>query len=173
MEDLIKLIGQGIELAQNAKAMGAIVALAALVKILVDFTKTKFGQSILSKVSAQHKWVRPLVASVLGFAAGAIGALALHKPWLSILMSGIAGVGAAFAGVGAHEVLTLATPAGRASRAASGAVAAALTGGDSEVRAKVEALKFELDKAASISEPKARLSAIAAFMRSNPPAAKP
>jgi len=170
MESMLDIINSGIGIATNAKAWGAIATLAAVIKLLMDFSKTLVGQKLLEKLSAHHKWLRPLVASALGFLAGALGALAMHKPWATILMAGLGGVGAAFAGIGAHEVVSTATAAGRERRAASAAVEHALSAGDDKVKEHVESLKAELDKAAAMPDRKARLAALAAWAKAHPPA---
>lgn len=169
MEDILSLINSGVGAASSWKTAGAIAALSAIVWGLLQFSKTTTGQGLLKKLSAHHKWVRPLVANALGFLAGALGALALHKPWLTILAAGFAGIGASFAAIGAHESALTATAGGRERRAASTAIDHALTGDEAEVKEKVEALKVKLDAAVTKTGKAARLSAVAAWMRENRP----
>lgn len=169
MNELLKLIEEGIGLASQAKVLGAIGTLAVLLKLLVDFSKTKFGQSLLAKISGHYKWIRPVIACVLGFLAGALSALALHKPWLSVLMAGLAGIGAGLAGVGGHELISLATTAGREKRAAAGLIDPVLKAGDADVEARVEAVKADLDKVKAITGAAERRKALAAFANAHAP----
>lgn len=172
MEEFLDLLSGGVASVKAAWTLGAIAVLAVILKFLVDLTKTKFGQALLVKASWKHKWVRPVVACVLGFFAAGFAALAAQKPWAEILVSAVGGVIAALTGVGLHEAINSFTQSGREGRAAAASVPAALTGSDEEVKAKVEVLKAELDKAMALPSERARVSAIAAHMLANPPKKK-
>lgn len=172
MEELLALIKSGVELTQGAWSLGAVAVLAALVKIAIDFSKTQLGQKLLSKISAQHPWTRPLIATVLGLLAGALGAIALKKPWLDVLQAGFVGIAAAWSAVGAHELWSKTGKKGRAQAAVSSLIADALAGPEAEVKTKTEALKAELDRAVSTPNEHERLAAMAAFSNRHPPKAK-
>jgi len=173
MEELTGLIEQGISVATKWKTLGAVAGLATLVGVLVSFTKTSLGNKLLEKVSANNKWVRPLVACVLGFALGMLSAKAIGKTWAEAFMAGLGGIGAALGAVGAHETITASTAAGRERRAAAASVEHALTAADGDLEVKVEALKAELDKARALPDTRTRLAAIAKWANANPPAKKP
>lgn len=171
MEDVLGLLNEGLSIATNAKALGAILAFVAVIKLLVKFSKSALGEKLTTKLLGTSKTKRSILAAVLGAALAAGTALAEHKPWLQVLLAGLAGAMAGATASGIHEVLTHASSKDREAREAAEVIEHALTGGDAEVKAKVDALKAQLDEAAGKGDSATRLSHIAAFMRGHPPKA--
>lgn len=169
MEDVLDILGSVVKIAGDAKTMGALAALTAFVFALVRFSKTGMGQRLLDKISLRHKWLRPIIAAALGFLSGALGALAVKAPWMTVLLSGLGGMGLGFAATGAHEAAVALSSSERERRAAAGAIESALMAEDDKVKERVEAVKTKLDEAAALTDKKARLKAMAAWAVANPP----
>ncbi len=169
MEELLKLLAQGFDLTRGAWSLGALAVAGVFVKLVIDFAKTPLGQKLLTKVTAKHTWLRPVIAVVLGFLAGALSALAIKQPWITVLQAGGAGIMVGLAAIGGHELVTNTGKTGRTAAAVAGLITNALKAPDAEVQAHVDGLKAELDKAVALPKVADRLAAMAALANKNPP----
>ena len=169
MEELLKLLAQGFDLTRGAWSLGALAVAGVFVKLVIDFAKTQLGQKLLTKATAKHAWLRPVIAVVLGFLAGALSALAIKQPWMAVLQAGGAGIMAGLATVGGHELLTNTSKQGKATASVASLIANALKAPDAEVQAHVDTIKTELDKAVALPKVAYRLAAMAAIANKNPP----
>lgn len=171
MEEILALVNQALDIAKNGKSLLAAGIAIAIVKLLVDFCKTSWGQKLTAKITQKYVWLRPIIANVLGFLGGAITALAAHKPWLVVFQAGLAGLGVAWGAIGFHETVGTASSKERARKVAMSAVNAAMKAGDADVAAKIDVVKANLESAKSLTGTKARLRALAGYANANPPAA--
>lgn len=156
MDDILQQLGKVIS---DWNTVGALAGLIALVNLLVQLTKLHSLPGFLGKAMAWIKpsW-RPYLAIGLGMLGGFLVALQQGKSWGAAVVGGIiTGLGA----IGGHEAITQAQPSEKARKEAASAVEAALTGERDEVKAKVDAMKAELDKVVALPDKKARLKALA------------
>lgn len=91
------------------KSQGWIAGLAALIYLLVQVTKLGFIKTWLGV----RKWIRPLIAFVLGLAGAVFANLAGGVVWWNALLGGIA---AGLASPGFNEFINAVTPSGREKR---------------------------------------------------------
>lgn len=91
------------------KTSGWIAGLTALIYLLIQITKVGF----IKKWLGVRKWLRPLIAVVLGLAGATFAAMQGGVVWWSALLGGL---GAALGSSGFNELMNAVTPSGRAKR---------------------------------------------------------
>lgn len=95
------------------KTQGWIAGLTALIYLLVQITKL----GIIKKWLGVRKWLRPLIALVLGLAGATFAAMSGGVVWWNALLGGI---GAALGSSGFNELLNTVTAEGRAKSTGTG-----------------------------------------------------
>lgn len=162
MEDIIQQLSQVVT---DWKTLGALAGLLALIKVVTDLTKLAATPEAPKWLVKAFSWLkpawRPWFATGLGFLAVALAAKLEGRTWVEALMAGLLGGVLGLGASGAHEAIGALKPTERAKKEASAAVAHALDGPEAEVKAKVEAMKADLDKVAALPDKRARLKALA------------
>jgi len=108
--DIVKGAGDTFDI---WKTQGWIAGLTALIYLLIQITKLGFIKTLLGV----RKWLRPLIALVLGLAGSVFAAMNGGVVWWSALLGGI---GAALGSSGFNELMNTVTPTGRAKRTGTG-----------------------------------------------------
>lgn len=107
------IVSGGGEVYDIWKTQGWIAGLTALIYLLIQLTKIGF----IKKWLGVRKWLRPLIALVLGLAGSVFAAMQGGVVWWSALLGGI---GAALGSSGFNELMNAVTPSGRAKRTGDG-----------------------------------------------------
>lgn len=120
----------------------------------------------IDRLLGYRKWVRVVVAISLGALAGLLQALSHHQPWSAVawgLVTGavVAGLGA----VGLDQAVSWLRPSARQASDISAGIKHTLEAKDSEVVARVDVLRTELESAKTVQDPAERRKALAAWGR--------
>jgi hypothetical protein len=162
MEDIIQQLSQVVT---DWQTLGLLAGLVALIKLLTDALKLASSEKAPRWLSKAFGWIkpawRPWVAVALGFLGATLAAAAEGASWPDALITGVLGGVLGLGATGTHEAIGALKPSERAKKDAAAAVSRALDGPEAEVKAKVEAMKADLDRAAALPDKKARLKALA------------
>lgn len=158
--DLAVLLQTAMGVISDWQTAGALAGLLALVQLLMKLSKL----SIFDAWLGTKKWLRPLVAAILGGVTAFLTALSLGKPALAAL---VAGIGAGLASSGFHELMVIFDANKRAERSI-GSTMAKLMAGDALSEEKVKEVQAAIAEAAAQTTPDARLKALAAYANARP-----
>lgn len=155
------IVGDFINAISDAKTVGAIATLAAIVTLLVKLGNTSLG----AKVLGGKAWAKPVFAASTGAVLAGLAAAAAGQAWWQCLLAAVGGAAAGMTASGAHEVAAHSSALSAAGRDAGSAIRRQLESIDEKnVKPKMAQIKAALDAAAKIEDPKARLRAIASFL---------
>lgn len=143
------------------QTLGWMGGMTAIIALLLRLSKTPLVDGLLTKFLGKKVWVRPVIALALGVLGGFFQGL--PNGFMAAVIGAIAGLGAGAGAIGSHEAISRMTPTGKAEVEAARALKEAVTAGDAEIGAKVDALKAALDRAAVLPAGKPRLEALAKF----------
>lgn len=155
------IVGDLINAISDAKTVGAIATLAAIVTLIVKLGNTSLGTKLLGG----KPWAKPLFAALTGAVLAALAAAASGQAWWQCLLAAVGGAAAGMTASGAHEVAAHSSALSAAGRDAGTAIRQHLEAMDeANVKPRIDELKAALDAAADIKDQKARLRAIANFL---------
>lgn len=164
MQDLIPLASQIIS---DWKELGALAGFVAIVNLLVYLTKLASGEGAPEWLAKLFGFIsapwRPWLALGLGSLGGFLSGIQSGAPIMEAIAGGLA---AGLAAIGVHQIVGTLHPSEAAKRDAAAVVNDALSGSEEETKAKIEALKSNLDAAVAFPDKKSRLKALADFANS-------
>ena len=143
------------------KTVGWLGGMTAVIMLLLRLSKTPLVDGLLTKFLGKKAWVRPVIALGLGVLGGFFQGL--PNGIVAALIGAVAGLGAGAGAIGSHTALGRMTAGGAAEVEATRALKEAVSAGDAEIGAKVDALKVALDKAVTLPTVNDRLAALAKF----------
>lgn len=160
LEGLNDLFG-GLASLPGAFQTSWMVGMSAIILLLLRLTKTPFLKGLLTKVAGNRPWLLP----VIGLGLGVLGGFFQGLPGgiIPALIGAVAGLGAGAGAVGTHTAIDRLSPSGAAEVDATRTLKDAVLAGDTEIKAKVEALKSALDQAVAMPVVADRLAALAKF----------
>lgn len=152
IEALVKAITQP----ETAGILGIAIG---VIYVLVRATKL----SVLAPLFAERKWLRWVIAAVLGGLGAGLAAVAAGQGWLPCVVAGVVGcLTAGLGAVGADSAASATTRAGRDTAKIKAQVEALVVASDEDAAKLVEAAKAAVDAAAAIPAGPARRAALAA-----------
>lgn len=152
---MTELFGGVIQVVKDFQTAGWMVGMVTLTGLLSMVLRIPFVDALFKKAPA---WVRPVVIAGIGALGGFFQGL--PNGLMPALVAAVSGIGAGFAAIGGHTLLSRLTPAG-AAEVNVGRAMSALAKADTDATEKAEAMKTAIDKAVSLPAGRERLRALA------------
>lgn len=146
---------------ESAGSAGTAALALAIVYGLTRLTKLP----TIDRLLGFKKWLRVVVAVVLGVLTGVLQALVAHRPWAAVAWAGVTGAFAGLGAVGLDQAISWLKPSTRQRDDIVTGIEHTIQAKDAEVTARVATAKGELDAASTMSSPAERRRSLAEWGR--------
>lgn len=152
------------ELEGVRESAGSAVPAALALAVVYGLTRLTKLPSI-DRLLGYRKWLRVVVAVVLGVLTGVLQALTAHRPWAAVAWAAVTGSLAGLGAVGLDQAISWLKPSTRQRDDIVTGIEHTIQAKDAEVTARVATAKSELEAASTMASPAERRKSLAEWGR--------